>query len=65
VSYDNGVHYVFLFDGDKIHRREISVGVASATKYEVMAGLKDGDRVALSGEQVLRDGMDLRATEAK
>jgi HlyD family secretion protein len=65
VRFDSGKHFVFLFDGDKIHRREISVGVASATKYEVVAGLKDGDRVALPGDQELRDGMDVRAAEGK
>jgi len=65
VSYDNGKRSVFVYDGDKVHRREISVGVASATKYEVLAGLKDGDRVALPGDQELRDGMDIRATEDK
>ncbi|HYL69389.1 MAG TPA: efflux RND transporter periplasmic adaptor subunit [Candidatus Limnocylindria bacterium] len=65
VRFDSGKHFVFLFDGDKIHRREISVGVASATKYEVVAGLRDGDRVALPGDQDLKDGMDVRAAEGK
>jgi len=65
VRFDSGKHFVFLFDGDKIHRREISVGVASATRYEVVAGLKDGDRVALPGDQELRDGLDVRAAEGK
>lgn len=65
VHLDGGKHFVFLFDGDKIHRREISLGVASATKYEIVAGLKEGDRVALPGDQELHDGMDIRATEAR
>lgn len=65
VRYDAGKHFVFVFDGDKIHRREISLGVASVTKYEVVGGLKDGERVALPGDQELRDGMDVRATEGK
>jgi len=65
VKTDQGKQFVFLFDGDRIHQREISVGVASATKYEILSGLKEGDRVALSGEQGLRDGMEIRATEAK
>ena len=65
VRFDSGKHFVFLFDGDKIHRREISVGVASATRYEIVAGLKDGDRVALPGDQELRDGMDVRVAEGK
>jgi HlyD family secretion protein len=65
VRYDTGKHFVFLYDGDKIHRREISVGVASATKYEVVAGLKDGDKVALPGDLELRDSMEVRPAEGK
>lgn len=65
VRYDKGKHYVFVYNGDKVRRREISVGVASAANYEVLAGLKDGERVALPGGSELRDGMDVRATEAK
>jgi HlyD family secretion protein len=66
VRYDNGQHLVFVYGGDKIHRRDITVGIASAQKYEVLSGLQLGDRVVLPGDmQVLRDGMDVRATEAK
>jgi HlyD family secretion protein len=65
VHLESGKHFVFLYDGDKIHRRDVSLGVASATKYEIVAGLKEGDRVALPGDQELRDGMDIRATEAR
>ena len=39
VREDDGKHYVFVFDGEKLHRREISVGIASASKYEVLSGL--------------------------
>ncbi len=38
VREDGGKHYVFVFDGVKLHRREISVGIASASKYEVLSG---------------------------
>jgi HlyD family secretion protein len=65
VRYDNGKHYVFVYAGDKIHRRDITVGIASATKYEVVAGLAEGDRVALPEDQELRDGMEIRPTEGK
>lgn len=65
VRYDAGKHFVYVYDGDKIRRREISVGVASASKYEVLSGLTSNDRVALPGDLELKDGMDVRATEAK
>jgi HlyD family secretion protein len=65
VGYDNGQHYVFVFDGEKVHRRGIEVGIASDKKYEVVSGLVLGDRIALPGEVALQDGMEVRATEAK
>jgi HlyD family secretion protein len=64
VLEDNGKRYVFVFADDRVRRRDISVGVASSSKYEVVSGLSDGDRVAKPGEQILRDGMEVRAEEA-
>jgi HlyD family secretion protein len=65
VRYDNGQHYVFVFDGEKIHRRDIAVGVASSDKYEVVSGLSLGDRIAVPGDIDLKDGMEIRSAEAK
>jgi HlyD family secretion protein len=65
VRYDGGQHFVLAYDGDAVHRRDIKVGVAGADKYEVLAGLAQGDKVALPGEVDLRDGMKVRAAEAK
>jgi HlyD family secretion protein len=64
VRYDKGQHYVFLLMGDKVRRQSIAVGVASPEKYEVLAGVTPGERVALPGDTELRDGMNVRATEA-
>src|SRR6267378_4306501 len=38
-------------------KREIHVGIADATSYEVVSGLQEGDLVALPGDVDLRDGM--------
>lgn len=65
VHVDGPRRYVFIAEGSKLRRREIKVGIASATKYEVVDGLAEGDRVALPGESELRDGMEVRATEQK
>jgi HlyD family secretion protein len=65
VRYDNNEHYVFVFDGDKVHRHDITVGVASFDKYEVVSGLSLGDKIALPKDTDLKDGMEIRAAEAK
>ena len=64
VREDNGQRYVFVLDGDKVRRRDITVGIASASNYEVVTGLNPLERVALPGERALRDGMAVRPTEA-
>ena len=65
VLYDQGQHFVLAYGGDAVHRRDITVGVGSADKYEVLSGLALGDKVALPGDVDLRDGMKVRAAEAK
>ena len=64
VREEKGQRYVFVFDGDKVRRRDISVGVASASKYEVLSGLTVGDRVAEPIDLELKDGMEVHAGEA-
>ena len=64
VHEENGGHYVYLLGADKIHRREVAVGASSASKYEVLSGVMPGDQVALQGDLQLRDGMEVRPTEA-
>lgn len=65
VSYENGQHYVFVFDGEKVHRRQFEVGIASDKSYEVVSGLALGDKIALPGDMDLKDGTEVRVTEAK
>ena len=56
--------YVYVVDGGDsgvgihtLERREIEVGIADATSYEVRKGLSERDVVALPGNVNLRDGM--------
>jgi HlyD family secretion protein len=65
VSDDKGQHFVFVYDGDEVHRRNIQVGVASDSEYELISGLSSDDKVALMTEVNLKDGMKVRVTEAK
>jgi HlyD family secretion protein len=64
VREDKGRHYVFIFDGNRVRRRDISVGVASTSKYEVVSGLTVGDRIAEPVDLNLKNGMEVRPQEA-
>jgi HlyD family secretion protein len=44
----------------RLQRREIQVGIADATNYEVLSGVQEGDMVALPGDLDLKDGMPVR-----
>jgi len=61
VRVEGNRRVVFVLEGTRLRRREIRVGIASATKFEVLSGLKEGERVALPGEVILRDGLEVSA----
>jgi len=65
VNEEGTQHYVFLVQGDRVLRRNITVGIASSSMYQVVAGLSSGDTVAEPVEQTLRTGMKIRALEAE
>lgn len=65
VRGEGAQRYVFVVAGNKLRRRPIKVGIASASKYEIGDGLAEGDRVVLPGDIELRDGMEVRALEQK
>lgn len=65
VRVDGAKRVVFVVDGSTLRKREIRVGIAGATHYEVLDGLAQGDRVALPGATNLRDGLTVQPIERK
>ncbi len=64
VAAEGGRRYVFVVRKNQLgvgkstlEKREIHVGIADATNYEVVSGLQEGELVALPGDVDLRDGM--------
>ena len=61
VQTEGGKRYVFIVkEGvsvSKLEKREISVGIADATNFEVTGGLQVDDVVALPGDVDFKDGM--------
>ena len=70
VDAEGGRRFVFvvlrnaLGVGSKatLQKREIRVGIADATNYEVVSGLEEGEMVALPGDVDLKDGMPVKIT---
>jgi len=61
----NGLkHFVFVVNDDTLHQREVKLGIADPTVFEVVSGLKEGERVALSGGITLHNGMTVTPVEA-
>jgi multidrug efflux pump subunit AcrA (membrane-fusion protein) len=61
---DGEKRFVWLLDGGKARRREVSVGLVGLTDVEISGGLKDGDPVLLPGASALSDGLRVAATGA-
>lgn len=65
VNEQGNQHYIFLVRGDRVERRNITVGIASSSMYQVVAGLSSGDLVAEPVDQTLRNGEKIRPLEAQ
>jgi hypothetical protein len=64
VGADGARRFVFVVKKNEfgvgksmLEKRDIAVGIADATRYEVTSGLSEGEIVALPGDVDLRDGM--------
>jgi HlyD family secretion protein len=65
VEGEGGKRYVYVvkrgeLGKSKLERREIQVGIADSTNYEIVGGLQPGEMVALPGDVELKDGMAVR-----
>lgn len=67
VESEGGRRFVYVVidnqlsvDKKKLQKREIQVGIADATSYEVISGLQEGEMVALPRDVEPRDGMPVQ-----
>jgi HlyD family secretion protein len=67
VSTENGKRFVFVVkknplavNQSTLEKREIKVGIADATSYEVVSGLQQDEMIALPGDIDLHDGMAVK-----
>jgi HlyD family secretion protein len=64
VGADGARRFVFVVKKNEfgvgksmLEKRDIAVGIADATRYEVTSGLSEGEMIALPGDVDLHDGM--------
>jgi HlyD family secretion protein len=65
VDAESGHRYVFVVTQNalgksRLERRELQLGIADSTNFEVLSGLRENEMVALPGDAVLRDGMAVK-----
>ena len=60
VYIDGGKRFVFVVQDDRLHRRDIKVGITNPTMIEVLSGLQNGEVVALPGEVSLKENLHIR-----
>ncbi|MYD43275.1 MAG: efflux RND transporter periplasmic adaptor subunit [Gammaproteobacteria bacterium] len=51
---------VFLVNGQRVNRRDVRTGLSDEDKYEIIDGVKAGDRVVTRGLETLTDGTRIR-----
>jgi RND family efflux transporter MFP subunit len=55
---------VFVVDRGRVHKRAVDIGIRGTRQVEVLAGLKDGERVASPAPTDLKDGARVRIVKA-
>ena len=56
LQYRYGVNRVFVVNGDRLAMRELQVGDRMGDRIEIVSGVKEGERVAVSEVELLNDG---------
>ncbi|MEW6189309.1 MAG: efflux RND transporter periplasmic adaptor subunit, partial [Actinomycetota bacterium] len=51
-----GKRVVFVVEDSIVRMREVTTGISTETSYEIIGGLREGERVVTSGLKKLRDG---------
>jgi RND family efflux transporter MFP subunit len=63
LQYRYGVNRVFVIDGDKLAIRELQVGERLGDRIEIVSGVKEGERVAITEVDTLADGTRIVVTK--
>ena len=63
VARRGGKTVVFVLTGQRVARRDISLGLGDDDRVEVLAGVAPGDRIVVRGVETLTDGTRVRIVD--
>jgi multidrug efflux pump subunit AcrA (membrane-fusion protein) len=63
LQYRYGVNRVFVVAGDRLAMRELQVGERLGDRIEIVGGVKEGERVAVTDVDTLTDGAPVAVTK--
>jgi membrane fusion protein (multidrug efflux system) len=63
LQYRYGVNRVFVVAGDRLAMRELQVGERLGDRIEIVSGVKEGERVAITDVDTLTDGALVSVTK--
>jgi RND family efflux transporter MFP subunit len=63
LQYRYGVNRVFVVSGDRLAMRELQVGERLGDRIEILSGVKEGERVAVTDVDTLADGALVSVTK--
>jgi membrane fusion protein (multidrug efflux system) len=64
VINDKGVDVVFLADGDRAIRRQVTTGFQNEQFIEIRSGLDGNEKIVVQGQRSLKDGQPIRILDA-
>jgi multidrug efflux pump subunit AcrA (membrane-fusion protein) len=63
IQYRYGVNRVFVVAGDRLAVRELTLGERLGDRIEILSGVKQGERVALTDVDTLAEGLQVAVTQ--
>ena len=59
-----GDRYVYVLEDDgTVSFRRVELGVRMGSEYEVLSGVKDGEKVVVEGQLRIRDGIQVEVKQ--
>ena len=60
ITQRGGGNVVYVVNGQRVNQRNVILGLADDTQFEIIDGLASGDRIAVRGLETLTDGTRVR-----